>query len=212
MNGLLDPSDGDASEAGFTFIEALVVLTIAALAIALVPGAIGLGKRALETAAALERSVSDRRAMSAVTTRIAAARPTFQTGADGLATLVFEGRPDRLRFVTEFSDGPHGGGLYAAELAMAPDQSALVLSLTPYPLRQGETVPARRTVLMPAESLTLRYFGFDRETNDRRWQTSWATTDRLPELVELSAKPPGLEHTLMPEVVAVRLAAPTAAR
>ncbi len=135
----MKPTEENPPDAGFTLIEALVVLTITALAIALVPATVSLGQRALQVAANLEHTTSDHRAREALTARIEAARPIFQTDAAGLSTLVFEGRPDRMRFVSEFSDGPAGGGLYVADLGLDPSNSTLVLSLTPYPTRANAT-------------------------------------------------------------------------
>jgi prepilin-type N-terminal cleavage/methylation domain-containing protein len=188
----------DAGAAGFTLIEVLVVLTIGALALALVPGAVGLGKRALERAAGLEQTMSDRRALGVVTGRLGAARPIFTTGEDGLAKIVFDGSGDRVSFVAEYADGPAGGGFYVANLAYSADTGGLVFSLAPFPANVGG---GRQVVLMPAKGLSLRYFGFDRERGNRIWQPMWAAADRLPDLVEI-----GFSDTEPPLVVALRLA------
>jgi prepilin-type N-terminal cleavage/methylation domain-containing protein len=193
------------SDSGFTLIEALVVLTITALAIALVPATVSLGQRALQVAANLEHTTSDHRAREALTARIAAARPIFQTDAAGLSTLVFEGRPDRLRFVTEFSDGPAGGGLYVADLGLDASTSALVLSLTPYPTR-ANAMPSTQTQLQPAALLSLRYFGLDAGTRNRIWQSSWTGKNKLPDMIELSVGRTADDANPTLSIIALRLA------
>jgi hypothetical protein len=192
-------------DAGFTIIVALVVLTITALAIALVPATVSLGQRALQVAANLEHTTSDHRAREAFTARIAAARPIFQTDAAGLSTLVFEGLPNRMRFVTEFSDGPAGGGLYVADLGLDASNSTLMLSLTPYPTRAND-MPSAQTRLQPAASLSLRYFGLDAETGNRIWQSSWVATSKLPEMIELSIQRTADNANPTLSIIALRLA------
>jgi prepilin-type N-terminal cleavage/methylation domain-containing protein len=192
-------------DAGFTLIEALVVLTITALAIALVPATVSLGQRALQVAANLEYTTSDHRAQGALTGRIEAARPIFQTDAAGLSTLVFEGRPDRMRFVTEFSDGPAGGGLYVADLGLDASNATLVLSLTPYPNR-ANAMPSTQTRLQPAALLSLRYFGLDAETGNRTWQSSWTAKNKLPDMIELSIRRTADDANPTLSIIALRLA------
>jgi prepilin-type N-terminal cleavage/methylation domain-containing protein len=201
----MKPTEENPPDAGFTLIEALVVLTITALAIALVPATVSLGQRALQVAANLEHTTSDHRAREALTARIEAARPIFQTDAAGLSTLVFEGRPDRMRFVSEFSDGPAGGGLYVADLGLDPSNSTLVLSLTPYPTRANAT-PSTVTRLQPAALLSLRYFGPDAETGNRIWQSSWVATSQLPEMIELTIQRTADDANTTLSIIALRLA------
>lgn len=198
--------NGQTGDHGFTLIEALVVLTIAAMAIALVPATISLGKRALQVTAALEQATSNHRATTAVTDRIAAARPIYKTGADGLPALLFDGSPDRLRFVTEFADGPAGGGLYLADLNLDAASATLGLVLTPYPATAASTVASSLTVLQPAGTLSLRYFGFDAETGTRIWKSSWTGFDRLPEMIELSIRHPDTGTAAATSIIALRLA------
>lgn len=164
-----------------------------------------LGQRALRVAADLEQTTSDDRALAAVTARIAAARPIFQTDPAGLSTLVFAGDPDRISFVTEFADGPAGGGLYLANFALDPSNSKLVLSLTPYPTR-SKAVPARHIQLHPSQALSLRYFGLDADTGTRVWQSTWRNMNKLPEMIELSIRKTSDAPATATSIVALRLA------
>jgi prepilin-type N-terminal cleavage/methylation domain-containing protein len=194
------------SNGGFTLIEALVVLTISALAMALVPTAMSLGQRALQATAALEKTTADRRGMAVVADRISAAQPIFATGADGLAALSFEGRPDRIGFVSEFAAGPVGGGLYWVELHVDAEQSSLVLDVTPYPIHNGPAIPATRSVLLPASALALRYFGIEPQTGTPVWQQEWnRDAASLPKLIEISVSRKGSALPSEPAIIALRL-------
>ncbi len=118
---------------------------------------------------------------------------------------MFKGSPDRMRFVTEFSNGPAGGGLYLADLGLNPSNSTLMLSLTPYP-SPANAMPSTQTTLQPAAALSLRYFGLDAGTGNRIWQSTWTATNKLPEMIELSIRrtPDGPATTQ--SIVAIRLA------
>ncbi|OYW53359.1 MAG: hypothetical protein B7Y80_08670 [Hyphomicrobium sp. 32-62-53] len=179
-------TEGVGADSGFTLIEALVVLTIAAVAFSLAPLAINLGRTSLSVAAELEQRASAQRALAALSDRIASAQPIFRTPASGLAELTFTGYPDRLRFVAEFADGPAGGGLYTVDLSLNPSTSNLVISLTPYGAGLDDTYTPHITQLLPTQMLSLRYFGQKSRTGRSEWQSEWTQAARLPDLVELS--------------------------
>ena len=191
---------------GFTLIEALVVLAIAAAAMALVPVAIGLGQTSLLVVSELEQRSSERRALAAVSDRLQAAQPIFETRENGLATLTFDGDEDRLRFISEFADGPAGGGLYKVQLEINPTSSRLTLSLQPYV--QARDLPPTHIALQIAESLTFRYFGLIQGSSVRAWQRSWTGESRLPELVEVTIAPPSEQRPGPAAIIALRLAQP----
>jgi prepilin-type N-terminal cleavage/methylation domain-containing protein len=182
---------GTGAESGFTLIEALVVLTIAAVAFALAPLAINLGRTSLSVAADLEQRASAQRALAALSDRIASAQPIFNTPASGLAELTFAGYPDRLRFVAEFADGPAGGGLYTVDLGLNPSTSKLVISLTPYGAGTDDTYTPHTIELLSTQVLSLRYFGQNPQTGRSEWQSEWTNAARLPDLVELSISTAG---------------------
>jgi prepilin-type N-terminal cleavage/methylation domain-containing protein len=192
-------------EHGFTLIEALVVLTIAAFAFAMAPLAISLGQKSLSVAGELERRVSTQRALHAITDRIASARPIFETRADGLAALAFDGTSDRVQFITEFAEGPAGGGLYRADLALDSGSSRITLTLTPY--INGNTSRATPTAipLEPASGLTFRYFGPDPNTGASEWQSEWQNATRLPELIEMNLGTTAPVTQMPPTIIALRL-------
>lgn len=192
---------------GFTLIEALVVLTISALAMALVPAAMSLGQRALLATAAPEKTTADRRAMTVVADRISAAQSIFAAGADGLAALAFEGRPDRIGFVSEFAAGPFGGGLNWIVLHVDAEQSSLVLDVTPYPVRNGPAIPTSRSLLLPATDLAVRYYGIDPRTGTAAWQPEWnRNATGLPKLIEISVTRKGSAQAPQPATIALHLA------
>lgn len=194
------------ADGGFTLIEALVVLTIAAVAIAMAPLALSMGQASFRVAADVERHTSGHRALAALSDRIGSARPLFETRANGLAALAFDGASDRLRFVTEFADGPAGGGLYSVELARDPLNSSVVLRLQPF---SSEADPPHSSIVvtvLPAQRLELRYFSNDTQTDAAAWRPDWLNGSQLPDLVELKVVPVSEETALPSRIIAMRLA------
>ncbi|MBY0226294.1 MAG: prepilin-type N-terminal cleavage/methylation domain-containing protein [Hyphomicrobium sp.] len=195
--------EASGGEQGFTLVEAIIVLVIAAFAMSLAPGIINLGQRAVTLTASLKENSDDYRALDAALSRIAAARREFARSPDGLSRLAFRGEPSRIQFVTEFSNGPNGGGLYSIELEHDQASAVLIMTLEPYPAH-GRTA-GTRTALLRAQNLALRYFGFSRMDGDRRWMDSWNGSGELPSLVEVTLTLPDGKGALEPIVVAIPL-------
>ncbi len=193
------------TDAGFTLIEALVVLALAALAFALVPGTIRVGHQALRAAAQSEQLHSDRQATASLTRHLSGARPLRVTGADGVSKLAFEGAPDRVRFVTEFAAGPSGGGLYLVDVGVDPGTANLTISHQPYPIGRDAPPDAGRAVLVRAKAMSLRYFGYDPISGAGAWRNTWDSTDRLPALIEIVITPPGEAGRINPVLVTLPL-------
>ena len=198
-------SSQQGSDAGFTLIEVLVVLTLAAAIMTLTPAALRFGQRALHVAADVEQRTFDREAMAALTRRLAGAREVYEADSSGISRLVFDGAPDRLMFVTELAHGPAGGGLYQVNLTRDAAVSNLTLSLAPWPAPEGAPAFVSQIPLGKADGLTLRYFGPDRDSGDLVWQSAWQRTDALPRAVEISTLGSGARTTL-PVIVALQLA------
>ncbi len=199
MRSSLDPQDCRSTESGFTLVEVLVVLTIAVLAFALIPGTVRIGQRVMTVAADVEQSAAARRAMTVLERRIAAARPIYTSAEDGLARLMFSGTPERLRFVTALADGPQTGGLYLADVHLKTGKGNadtwLAMTLTPYPAGEGLANAGQGVSLMRARGLSLRYLGYDPQHNALAWRSDWTDRARLPEAVEMTV--PGMAPRLV---------------
>lgn len=199
MRSTPDPHVRRTTESGFTLVEVLVVLTIAVLAFALIPGTVRIGQRVMTVAADVEQSAAARRAMTVLERRIAAARPIYTSAEDGLARLMFSGTPERLRFVTTLADGPQTGGLYLADVHLKNGTDTadtwLTMTLTPYPAGEGVAVAGQSIALLRARNLSLRYLGVDAQRDALAWRTDWTDHARLPEAVEMTV--PGMAPRLV---------------
>ncbi len=207
--------------AGFTLVEMLIVVTIAALTVALMPGSIDTGRRTLDAARHAEKIDATAEMLHSIAERISQARPVFQVAPSGLSRLVFEGEPDRLSFIADFVDGPAGGGPYRVELSRLPSEPSgeahLAVSLSPYTAGPTSGLLETRTLPLMRANFAFSYFGRDRETGTDVWQDSWKEFRTLPKLVGLAIRPAGqtarTSQATYPVsiVVPLRLARPDAA-
>ncbi len=204
-------------DAGFTLLELLVGLTVLAMLVALIPGALRIANRAWTTSQALVSETESASALLFVEQHLAGAMPLIETSEEGANSIAFEGGAQSLRFVATLENGPLGGGLYKMELAapsgVAPSDAALkssqlVLRLFAFSrVRSSEQTAAPiedRTLLSGLESARFRYFGAQALRRDPEWSETWTSPDRLPDLVELTIVPRGAPSAA-PQTIRVEL-------
>ncbi len=199
-------------EAGFTLLELLVGLTVLAMLVALIPGALRIANRAWTTSQALVSETESASALLFVEQHLAGAMPLIETSEEGANSIAFEGGAQSLRFVATLENGPLGGGLYKMELAApsgaALESSQLVLRLFAFSrVRSSEQTAAPiedRTLLSGLESARFRYFGAQALRRDPEWSETWTSPDRLPDLVELTIVPRGAPSAA-PQTIRVEL-------
>lgn len=181
-----------SDDSGFTLVEMLVVLTMAALVLALVPNLLRTGSKVQTLVTGLETRMTEAATLSALKARIEAARPLYETEPSGLSTLVFQGDPNRVRFVTAFEDGPAGGGLYlvdfgaTAESDVDASDSPPEWTLFAYPTATSDAPVYRGRMAAGLSSPQLRYFGPDPTTGVEQWHDRWEGRNQLPRLIELT--------------------------
>ncbi len=183
------------TEAGFALVDALVSLVLVAMILALLPGSVRTGQRAWQAAISQDGTTERAAALSIIAQWLESALPVFERDADGLAQIAFSGDPESVTFVTSLSDGPVSGGLY--RLTLRPQQAgsvnsrSLVLTLSPFQRQSSEPGIATvdHTVLDNIENTSFRYYGSIDTKSDSVWHTTWARTDQLPSLIEMSIYP-----------------------
>lgn len=188
--------------AGFSLIEMLAALTIVAMLMAMLPGTLRLGKRAWQTGKGGEDSVAST-TLDFVRDRLSSAVPIFFDDGSGLTAIAFHGGPQSLRFISEVDSGPRGGGLY--EIAFGQDASGtpqLRLRLFRDD-REGSSPDEVRDLSAGFKAINMRYFGAAEAGAAPSWQKEWMRTDRLPDLVEVSAI--ARKRLLGPAIVELRL-------
>lgn len=197
-----NPSTG--RDSGFTMLELLVALALFALLLAALPATLQMGRRAAQTATALDRTAADTVAIGFVRERIAEALPLMQRDDKGALRIAFRGEANSLTFVSPVVDGPMGSGLFLAELgsrAVNEDHAALVMAWRPFtPVANATALSSERVLIPDISQFAIRYFGYQAGNGRREWSERWADNRELPELVELSMTSPGatgLEHRVV---------------
>jgi prepilin-type N-terminal cleavage/methylation domain-containing protein len=138
-------------DGGFTLLELLVGLALAALLMAAIPAAIRLGTRTLNQAEALTNDAADRAALEFVAERLAETMALYERAADGRLRVAFYGDARSIGFVTPATMDPRDeptGGLFLMELARQETTSRMVLRWQPF--RPGLTKAPGATGTRPA--------------------------------------------------------------
>jgi general secretion pathway protein J len=203
-------------ERGFTLLELLVSLALLALILSFVGGALRFGARAWEAAGALDRGASMAAVRTFLEQRMAEATPVYERDEAGRVRIAFSGLSQELSFVSPFTRGEAGAGLYRFHLYLqsvvpgAQDGMALVLRQSLY---QPDVVrPVAGTsaegqfLLRDIAGIGFRYFGQMDPRTPAAWQSEWTRTDALPELIEMSVLLRDLDaRAWLPLVVELKL-------
>ncbi len=196
------PDDG---ERGFTLVEVLVSLALIVLLLALLPNAVGLGRRAWETHEDASAQIARKAQLSILEQRLAEALPQFDAVDQGLAVIAFAGELDALEFVAP-GPGPVSTGLqrWRLSVAGAPGQPRIEANVRPTQSAQAATAPL---FAIDGATLRLAYFGRAQPNDPPVWHERWPRTDALPLLVEITLMPHHRrQHVTHRLVVALRLA------
>ncbi len=176
----------------------LISLALLVLLLALLPNALGLGRRAWETHADVGDRLSVMAGLGLLEHRLAEAMPAFATDAAGSGTIAFRGEADTLAFVAP-SRSPAPPGLAQWTLRMAPASDVtprnsarriVLTSAAHVPAPDVASNPEVATeVAASSGGLTLAYFGRQNSSDPPRWFDTWPRNDALPTLVAITLLP-----------------------
>jgi type II secretory pathway component PulJ len=126
---------------------------------------------------------------------------------DGEEHVLFDGRPDRLRFVGHLPL-VEGGGLQFLELAAANDTLAMRYRAAwpEAPFSTLEDEQQSRELLRDIRRIRWRYFGAPDDETAARWSDEWRGHDRLPELISVQLVHGDASTTTIVGAVRVRTA------
>jgi general secretion pathway protein J len=182
------------AQRGFTLVEMLVALSVAALLVSLVYGSVRVGQR---SAAALGVQAEEAEVMRIgwefLRQAIAQARPMADPD-NPRDPSSFDGQPDRLIFVADMPAYIGIGGLMRIDLSRKATADGYQLLLTRR--HQNETPiaasgePDQQAVLVQnLDHLAIAYFGQQGRSPAPAWHSSWDSVGNLPNLIRISVKP-----------------------
>ena len=185
-------------QSGFTLVEVLVGLSVAALLFGLVYGTVRLGQR---SAGGLNDRVVENEVMRIgwqfLHDAISRARPMPGVGRSGESDATgFSGDHDVLAFVADMPSNAGLGGLMMVSLGVETraGTSSLVLTRERFDRlgRNTDTEALERAVLVEdLDELRIRYFGRQDRNDQPDWHTRWRDLPTLPNLVEITIEPQG---------------------
>jgi len=181
---------------GFTLVEMLVALSVAALLVSLVYGSVRVGQR---SAAALGVQTEEAEVMRIgwqfLHDALAQARPVADPDNPGDRTG-FRGEPERLSFVADMPAYIGIGGPMRIGLNAMATADGYQLRLTRRRLDETQVSaseePREQAVLVEdLDRLAIAYFGQQARSAAPTWHSSWDSTGNLPNLIRISVKPAG---------------------
>jgi general secretion pathway protein J len=179
---------------GFTLVEMLVAISVAALLVSLVYGAVRVGQR---SARAMEVRTEDTEAMRIgwqfLHDAVSRARPVSDPRETENQTG-FYGSADKLEFVADMPAYVGLGGLIRIRLASTATHEADQLLLTRE--RFDKSLPEatidgieEAVLVEDLDKLQIAYFGQVERTASPAWHSRWSSPDTLPNLVSISVVP-----------------------
>lgn len=169
---------------GFTLIEVLVALGIAAAALGITFGAVRVGLAAWRQGEARAESLQHARSLVALLEQVVGGAHPYRTGASDSGRIIFEGEPDRLGLVTVAPVVPPAAPIAFVSIRLAREDQGLALRQGVLPAREPleRAEPVLRDPAVTA--LGFRYL----RAEDGTWNDRWNGADEqgLPAAVEVT--------------------------
>lgn len=189
-------------EQGFTLLEILVVLSLLAVLLVLVGGALLGANRAVSKAQRYTTSLDEMRAAQQfLRTAISEALPLDVTEDDSQTDGFFVGTPQRLQFVATLP-GVLGGGIQ--RLTLQAQKQALQVSFAQLESHTNVARSEPQVLLKNVQDLQFSYRGVSPLGQATGWVNQWPWPKRLPAAVRIAARLDG-PLPWVTQVIALRL-------
>lgn len=189
---------------GFTLIEVLVALGIAAAALGITFGAVRVGLAAWRQGEVRADSLQHTRSLVALLEQVVGGAHPYRTGAGDSGRIIFEGEPDRLGLVTVAPVVPPAAPIAFVVIRLAREDQGLALRQGVLPAREPleRAEPVLRDPAVTA--LGFRYL----RAEDGTWNDRWNGADEqgLPAAVEVTLTT--AQGAGAPVIIPIRTASP----
>lgn len=190
---------------GFTLLELVLALGIAATVLVILFGGLRVGLAAWARGDQRTATLDHARSVVALLERpLAAAFPYRAAPGDGQGErILFDGGPDRLTFVTFSPAFPVGAPIAFTAVSVSADGPGLAVRQQPLPNQLA--LGRLRPVLVDPETTALRFRYLGQEPG--AWQSEWhaGKEERLPRAVEITLVGRGARS--LPQTVTVPIQA-----
>lgn len=200
-------SDRREQEAGFTLLELLIATALLGLLSLVLLGSAQFGVQVwARSEGAISGSNSVRRVQITLSEELARAYPLFVGSATSGAHIDFDGASDRLTFLAP-DHTLRGAMARTSIMTEEGEEGTNLVSTSALELSAGS--PSDKTVLFRGvKSLSLSYFGSDRDGEHPSWRNDWRGKTKLPSLIRIRIAFVDKQKASWPDlVVAPRLTA-----
>lgn len=182
-----------ARHAGFTLLELLVGMAVFAIMAGIVLGGIRLGVKSWDAAAERTEAMEEMRVSHALLRRQLTSALPLAASRSGGWTLVFEGGPEAVHFVSELPGYVSGGGVHFVSLEIAEGRRGkdLLLKWRSLHALDADAEPDRVVIARDLERASLSYFGAAGRNALPDWGKTWKDARSMPRLVKLEASARG---------------------
>jgi general secretion pathway protein J len=195
---------------GFTLIEIIVSLTLAAMISTLIFSNLEFGRRVWEGGRSREANESDLVVFMTLINLLEKAIPISATSSSVQdVPILFEGFPDRLVFCTLSEGQTQIAGIVVMQIRNFERESlnSSTLILDTAVLRSNsfhvDQVPSANAVTIRDNTrISLRYFGKEASETEPAWHTTWLKQSELPKLISLQLISDHLDDSLRKPMIA----------
>lgn len=202
-------ADRRANEGGFTIIELLISVTVLAMVLGLLSGALFALSKNWNSATKTIDSLDMMARAFDILNRDASGLQRLVSVDGGSPKYIFSGTATGMSFVALEPAFPTEPGPYYLEYAVVQNGEGMQLVRSRAPYQSGMRVfpgatPANRVPLLEG-SYRYEFAYASKTTQTPAWHASWPWADRLPDLIRLQAVDAGSGVSLSPPmIVAVR--------
>lgn len=169
-------------------LDALLALLLLALTFGLVAGIISFGHRVLNAGAVRDRLLHVADGTNALESWLASASALRPRIEEKHGPVQFEGRPDRMSFVTLHTGDALPAGLLAVSVGFSGGRNGSLL-FDAQPMALGELqmpdMTARQVLVSHVAAVRFHYFGSLTEGVPPGWYEEWTSAKSLPLLIAL---------------------------
>jgi general secretion pathway protein J len=202
----MSPRDAPSEDAGFTVVELIVCLGLLSLMTVLIAEGLAVAQRGTRIFGRVDRLEQEQAVQAYLRRAVQGIVPLFAVDRGNVASLVFSGAPDRLRFASRADGRLEGNGVVLVEIRCEQrnGERALVTERRLLEASAAKSDGPDVHVLLPSVgSVSFRYLGRHGAKEAIGWSSRWEDPRRLPLLVEIDVAYTGSNESWPPLAIAV---------
>lgn len=178
---------------GFTLLEILIAMTLLSIMLLLIFGTLRISMKSWDAGEKEAAETTNRLIVQRfLRKQLTSAQPLVDNFSEDEPAFSFQGRHDRLQFVSLLPvraglRGPHKFSLYLAEDG---DRKNFMVRIEPfYPVFEDVEAKSEEVILLEnVEHLAFAYYGQEEPGAEAGWMDAWEEKNHLPKLIKLTVQ------------------------